>query len=1158
MSAGPPPSVSGAFALPPELRAALPPGDPEARALPKASQITALRKRVLDKGAAFFLHAELPAPLRVQPADMRAWLEQQLEAADARLMGLAVQCFRQQAGSGSDDPAESLVHWLVLQHGLALAFQTLLQAALWRCEPGQLLLRQHGPLPQWRHALSGGPPGSLWQMRGHWLQAESSVRADCLAQLKAGWLQLPLHARAHFAMALPGLQPMAQGLIDDASAEQRERTGAWLHWAAGHALTEIAGNGVPLLGQSSLLALLVREHGPALLPTLIAVSAAQRDEALGWALAAYDDVPACAALARLAARDARSAKALRWACEQWPETALHALLQVLDDGTLPKGGAARLTPLLRTLAGLLGERLPALMQALAAPARRLLAPMVDAAGSMGEAAPREQWPAVLADPPWTRPAAPVPAPLPGLPVPELPPVQDWGRESREAWIERDRPYVYTQPGEAEKALAEWLAGWTPQAVAQADSEPALAQRLIDEWRRQSEDADPARRSHGQFVAVHAAPSLPPRLAVAFWNGVVSELSQPRAGGIVARHGVAALPGLLNAMRNGEDEHCAAQYLGAVELAPLMAQALARRPARRAMVRDWLRRFPAHAAAGLLPAALGEAGEPREQARAALRTLAAMGQADAVRNAARRYDRADVLTAAEALLSQDPLQDFPARIHARSKLPAFWQPAGWRRPRLREGGAALPEEVLHPLGLMLSFAADLPQRYAGLEQVLAACEPQSVADFAWDACAAWEAAGMPAPGSWAVRALGVVGTEDTARQLGALARRWSAPGAGGTATRIGWVLEALARLGSDAALLQLDAQARRNRIVAVREQAALRLAEAAEARGLSPEHLQDRVVPDLGLDARGSLRLDFGPRQFVVGFDEALVPHVHDWVDGRAGPRLASAPRPRASDDPALAADAVARFKALKQDAETVASQQPARLERAMCEGRRWSPEAFRPFLAGHPLMRHLVERLVWGVVFDEKLPPGQLPVLQGAFRVNAEGGWVDAKDDAFVPPAEGPGASNADRRPWFVVLAHPLQLDAPQIAGFTQQLSDYELIQPFEQLQRAVHRPTEAEQNQRALTRWAGKQAWPGPLWGLEARGWLRGHGDGGIYTHAVRRLPGGGALTLHFGPGLDRQQRSDRDQAQTLGELHHGGPLSGLSPLAFSEAVRDLESIAR
>lgn len=104
-------------------------------------------------------------------------------------------------------------------------------------------------------------------------------------------------------------------------------------------------------------------------------------------------------------------------------------------------------------------------------------------------------------------------------------------------------------------------------------------------------------------------------------------------------------------------------------------------------------------------------------------------------------------------------------------------------------------------------------------------------------------------------------------------------------------------------------------------------------------LEDRLAPDLGLDDNGSLLLDFGSRQFTVSFDETLKPFVRDV----SGSRLKDLPKPNKSDDESQANDAVNRYKLLKKDARTVAAQQVARLESAMCLRRRWSPENFQLF-----------------------------------------------------------------------------------------------------------------------------------------------------------------------------------------------------------------------
>ena len=53
----------------------------------------------------------------------------------------------------------------------------------------------------------------------------------------------------------------------------------------------------------------------------------------------------------------------------------------------------------------------------------------------------------------------------------------------------------------------------------------------------------------------------------------------------------------------------------------------------------------------------------------------------------------------------------------------------------------------------------------------------------------------------------------------------------------------------------------------------RIAEIADDLGLTSDQLGDRLVPDLGLDASGTLELDYGLGRFTAGFDEQLKPYV---------------------------------------------------------------------------------------------------------------------------------------------------------------------------------------------------------------------------------------------------------------------------------------------
>lgn len=184
-------------------------------------------------------------------------------------------------------------------------------------------------------------------------------------------------------------------------------------------------------------------------------------------------------------------------------------------------------------------------------------------------------------------------------------------------------------------------------------------------------------------------------------------------------------------------------------------------------------------------------------------------------------------------------------------------------------------------------------------------------------------------NWAFTSLGILGNDDTARKLTPLIRAW--PGES-QHKRAVYGLDVLADIGSDVALMLLNGIARKIKFKALQEHAREKINIVAENRGLTMAELEDRLAPDLGLDNSGSLILDFGPRQFTVGFDETLKPVVHD-ANGKV---LKDLPKPNQSDDQTLATDSVNLFKQLKKDVHAIASQQIDRLEQDMCQRRRWT------------------------------------------------------------------------------------------------------------------------------------------------------------------------------------------------------------------------------
>jgi hypothetical protein len=349
------------------------------------------------------------------------------------------------------------------------------------------------------------------------------------------------------------------------------------------------------------------------------------------------------------------------------------------------------------------------------------------------------------------------------------------------------------------------------------------------------------------------------------------------------------------------------------------------------------------------------------------------------------------------------------------------------------------------------------------------------------------------------------------------------------------LDVLAAIGTDVALMHLHGIAQKLKFKGLQEKAREKITAVAEARGLTADELADRLVPDLGLDDSGSLVLDYGPRQFTVGFDEALKPFVRD----AAGKRSGDPPKPGKNDDAKRAAAAFDQYKTLKKDAKAVAQGQVLRLELIMCSQRRFDAASFKSFFVDHPLMIHLVRRLLWGV-YDAG-------ALKATFRV--------AEDRTFADSLDAPYALAEDAT---VGVAHRLDLDDATCAAWSRVFADYEILQPFDQLGRAVYRPTDAERTASVLRRMEGVTVKTGKILGLEARGWRRGPPqDAGWIWEMVKPLPGELSAELRLGGGICVGYMEGTPTEQALGELKLGaGNFGQLSAGAFSELVRDLESM--
>jgi hypothetical protein len=1108
-------------------------------------------QRLLDRVA-------LPAP----PADTES---------DTVLLALALS-----TGShyGEKEPGEVVANYLVAQYGLAGAVDILLSAQQIQVQTDydrQAQVRRSSFGSAVSRAMGGnsyyGPLGQGEQaLRAHLAAAEPEIWQACRDKIEAALPGTHPSRQPTLALLLPDAPEISNAMVHALAAEKD--TPETMHWllltATDPAAIALAAKvklnySSGFWGDSHMTSTLVQERGLEAVPVL--ERGAATDDA-GDALACIGTPEAVQALARVASSSKGALARLALSVDRWPAAAIAALSRLVAAG----GKDANLvTPSLTRLLRAHAALLPALRPWLDAGAQAAIDRQLALLSGPAEVADVGELPPVLVAPPWLAKVQKKAAATLVLEPLALAIAEQWNEGEREKAL-RLNSWQVNRHASARQNVAVLLdeLGFDMKKqkthgplgkAAEVAIRDGDAEALIAAWRAMVVERKKERYNWFRFTSSFVT-LLPAAVGVPFWNAIASEAESDDIGMVLATHGQAVMPGLIAMVRSKPSENLSyALNYGTPDLAMPAARAFAKLKTLRAAGREWLLKYPEHSACGLIAPALGKAGEARDSAGSALRLLQANGHEALLLEVAARYDRPEVVQALRAVLDESPLDRFPTKL---PKLPEFWQPRGWRRPTLANG-KALPDDALDHLGQMLTFPTN-EGLYGGLPLVKEACDADSLAEFAWDAFSAWLEASGPSKEGWALTTLGLFGNDDTARKLTPFIRAW--PGEAAHARAVTG-LDVLATIGSDVALMLLNGIAQKVKFKGLQDKAREKIDAIAEARGLSTEELEDRLAPDLGLDEHGTMLLDFGPRAFKVGFDEALKPYVREstgggnGANGVDGARLPDLPKPKKTDDAELGKEAVERFKLLKKDVRTIASQQLLRLEVAMCARRRWTPEVFRLFLVEHPLVRHIVQRLIWGVYAVEG-GGSYGGTLQACFRVAEDGSYTTAEDDAFELP-EGENIR--------IGVPHALDLSAADAAAFGQVFADYELLQPFAQIGRDVYTLTDEEKKSLKLERWKDVKVPTGRVLGLANKGWRRGQAqDAGCIWYFSKPLGTNRVIELSLDPGIIVGM-VDEYPEQTLGQVQVGQPsgwgdmrdaeaLHLLDPISASELIRDMEGL--
>ncbi|HSF12306.1 MAG TPA: DUF4132 domain-containing protein, partial [Erythrobacter sp.] len=353
-----------------------------------------------------------------------------------------------------------------------------------------------------------------------------------------------------------------------------------------------------------------------------------------------------------------------------------------------------------------------------------------------------------------------------------------------------------------------------------------------------------------------------------------------------------------------------------------------------------------------------------------------------------------------------------------------------------------------------------------------------------------------------------------------------------------LLEAIAGTGAPAALQVVIAASARLKQKSTQARAAEIAQRYADDRGWSVDELADRTVPAAGFDDDGELDLPCGEdaKPYVARLDAALAIHLFN-PDGKVIKAL-----PAGDDDNTK--ESKKAFTAAKKELAQVIELQATRLFEAMCVERQWPVADWRLAFHQHPVMRRLIERLVWQGLDAEGQP-------LGLFRPTQEGDFTDAADnDVAIDDFAA------------VRLAHGALVDAETCAAWTQHLKDYEVkpfLAQFDNL-RAPLTPELAEAE--AITDRQGWTADSRTFRGVaEKRGYQRVMRDSGGCHEYVKEFPSHGITATIWHSG---SYAVDENVPQALTELKftkagHRGVyrLKDVPPVLLAECWADYHAVA-
>ncbi len=236
-----------------------------------------------------------------------------------------------------------------------------------------------------------------------------------------------------------------------------------------------------------------------------------------------------------------------------------------------------------------------------------------------------------------------------------------------------------------------------------------------------------------------------------------------------------------------------------------------------------------------------------------------------------------------------------------------------------------------------------------------------------------------------------------------------------------IVEAISLLNTKKAFQTVDYLQYKAKSGMVKKRAAEAINKAIIELGITKDDFLDNLIQNYGFDSNGEYFVNFEDKKYIIKTDLNLNLKIKD----ENNKEYKSLPKAKTDNDKIEEK----KFNKIKKDIKLQIQLQTIRFENNFYFARVWNLSKFKEIFVDNVIMKKFATSFIWGIYENDK------PI--NTFRYNEDGTFVNENDDEIKL------SENAK-----IGIIHPVEIEEQLLNKWKEQLKDYEIIQPFNQLER--------------------------------------------------------------------------------------------------------------